>query len=155
MHQKVRLLISFFIVILLGGCEDYVENSNIPDANVNLEINLANVEWQEAGLLGMYNAVIYSNVYNSCYPTSYQGYKGIIIMLGSDGQFYAFDRCCTFNPVTGGHKLNVNGSIATCPVDSSRFLLGEGYSEIANGPATLPLRMYRTSRSGNILRIYN
>ncbi len=153
LQKTFRVMLPLFFVFL-AGCEDYIENSNVPETDVSITINLSNVEWLNGGLLSDYNAVIYNDICTHCAKQGYEN-LGIIIVKLSNDEFYAFDRCCTVDPVEDPHALNVNGIYATCPKDGSKFILGEGYTEIASGPAKYPLRTYKTSRSGNILRIYD
>ncbi len=154
MHQKFIVWIAAFLLLSMAACDDYVDNSGIPEANVFIEINLSNVEWTEAGLNSPYNAVVVTDVCENCW--SYTGYLGVIVMRDQAGNYYAFEQCCTVDPETNPHAVEVSGMVATCPEDDSQFLLNEGYNEVAKGSAAkYPLRMYKTRKVGNTLTIYN
>lgn len=91
------------------------------------------------------------------------GYKDHgIIVFRTNGQYYAYDATCTHDVETEEHvELNDpndddawnNG--ATCPVCGSEFILSTGAAPTSESIAIHPLKSYRTSVSGNILRVYN
>ncbi len=83
------------------------------------------------------------------------GYKGIIIYRPMNDQFMAYERACPFDPLVEGARIEVesSGIIAVDSVCGSRFLLTDG-TPIA-GPAGIPLKQYRTSYDGYVLRVYN
>lgn len=83
------------------------------------------------------------------------GYKGIIIYRPMNDQFMAYERACPFDPLVEGARVEVesSGIIAVDSVCGSRFLLTDG-TPIA-GPAGIPLKQYRTSYDGFVLRVYN
>jgi nitrite reductase/ring-hydroxylating ferredoxin subunit len=83
------------------------------------------------------------------------GYKGIIIYRPMNDQFMAYERACPFDPLVEGARVEVesSGIIAVDSVCGSRFLLTDG-TPIA-GPAGIPLKQYRTSYDGYVLRVFN
>ncbi len=83
------------------------------------------------------------------------GYKGIIIYRPMNDQFMAYERACPFDPLVEGARVEVesSGIIAIDSVCGSRFLLTDG-TPIA-GPAGIPLKQYRTSYDGYVLRVFN
>lgn len=143
-------IVSFMIVLLLcSSCKDEI-NSNIPTVSFNVSINLTRPEY--AALLGDGQSISLP-AYDDYGRRA--GYAGLVIIkspLSSNG-YYAFDRCCTHNP-SEIHQINADGALAVCPVDSSVFVLIDGSGIPSTGPATLPLRRYSVSYSGNELSIY-
>lgn len=93
-------------------------------------------------------------------PTTYYqaGYAGIIIYRASANNFYAYDRCCPYH-VDERHQLEPDGALAVCPVDSSEFVLADGFGLPIKGPAEYSLKIYRTSTTnradGIWLHIFN
>ncbi len=150
MSKQVFRIIAFVMLAFVGvQCDNYVPNSNIPDVRVYEQINLSLPEW--AALRGVGNAVAYNDVCTSC---SLVGYNGILIVKGADGLMYAFDQCCTHNPEER-HKVKPNGALGKCETCGSVFQLLDGLGAVTKGPATLPLRQYKTTVVNNVLLITN
>lgn len=83
------------------------------------------------------------------------GYKGIIVYRPQSDEFMAYERACPHDPLTEGARVEVesSGLIAIDSVCGSQFILVDG-SPI-NGPASIPLKQYRTSWDGYALTIFN
>lgn len=83
------------------------------------------------------------------------GYKGIIIYRPQEDEFMAYERACPYDPLTENGRVQVetSGLIAIDTVCGSRFLLTDG-SPI-EGPASIPLKQYRTSWDGYALQVFN
>lgn len=83
------------------------------------------------------------------------GYKGIIVYRPQSDEFMAYERACPHDPLTEGARVEVetSGLIAVDSVCGSQFILTDG-SPI-KGPASIPLKQYRTSWDGYGLTIYN
>lgn len=83
------------------------------------------------------------------------GYKGIIVYRPQSDEFMAYERACPYDPLTEGARVEVesSGLIAIDSVCGSQFILVDG-SPI-NGPASIPLKQYRTSWDGYALTIFN
>ncbi|MBL4715071.1 hypothetical protein JYT59_00665 [Sphingobacteriaceae bacterium AH-315-L07] len=83
------------------------------------------------------------------------GSKGIIVYRVSTDEFKAYDRNCSYEPLSSCAKCNVDSSgltaIDTCC--GSEFQLLDG--SVLTSPATKPLREYQTSYDGSILTITN
>jgi hypothetical protein len=90
------------------------------------------------------------------------GNKGITLLHGLDGEYYALDRMCTHQPFDACSRVEldrnytfrcgetVQDSFITCCTSTFQF---DGF--VSNGPALFPLRRYRVFREGNILDITN
>ncbi|MCF8456249.1 MAG: hypothetical protein K9H62_09995 [Bacteroidales bacterium] len=83
------------------------------------------------------------------------GANGILIYRISDTDFAAYDRTCTY-PVEENCQVKVDNS-GVFAVDTlcckSKYLLLDG--SVVRGPATYPLKSYRTSFDGTYLRVFN
>lgn len=129
--------IFLFVVLLLISPSCDKASSNIPDVPVLLEINL-----------DLHNELRVPG--NSTFFRG--GYGGIIVYCEDNGYYYAFDAACT-NEISPSCHLDISGISATCPCCQSQFILLGGY--ISKGPATAPLKQYKTNLLGNVLRVYN
>ncbi|MBN3035358.1 MAG: hypothetical protein JW861_07205 [Bacteroidales bacterium] len=83
------------------------------------------------------------------------GYRGIILYRNDTYSFSAYERTCTYDPERECARVEVEPSGITA-IDSccmSRFNLIDGSP--FDGPATLPLKQYRTDFDGELLIIHN
>jgi len=147
---KIRIITFITVLIFLSSCKDKI-NSNIPTVNFRVTINLTRPEY--AALLGDGQSITLPT-YDDYGQRA--GYAGLVIIKNtslSDVGYFAFDRCCTHNP-SEAHQVEADGALAVCPIDSSVFVLIDGSGIPSTGPATLPLRRYNVSISGNELSVY-
>lgn len=137
------VLFCFFILFGMNGCKDDY-NSVIPDVYVNLDINPVNF--------------IEFNVPGGSYYFAGKGFGGVIIfrdLTDSANPFLAFDAACTYE-VSPTCRVVADGSgLATCPCCGSQFILFGGNGSPTKGPATDPLKQYRTSYSGSRIIVRN
>ena len=132
-----KYLLAFALLVALNSACDDID-SDIPDAPVNLQIDLA-----------IYNELTIPG--NSMY-FPYQGFGGVIVYCELEGSYFAFDAACT-NEINSSCKVENEGLVGTCSCCSSKFDFISGYP--LDGPASAPLKQYNTSLFGNILRVYN
>lgn len=93
------------------------------------------------------------------------GSKGIVLYHAYDGQYYAMDRNCPYQPLDDCAKVTVekNNLFARCgkyendttfvPCCGSRFDLAGGF--LMEGPARYPLKNYYVNKSGDNIYINN
>ena len=137
--MRNSITIIFFIFFISCG----ERNNYIPDVFVNHEIDLNSPENISLNALG--GSLIIEN----------QGYKGLIIYRFSNYDYHAYDKSCTYEPLTSCAKIDsISSSLAICSCCNSVFLLDQDGS-VANGPAILPLKRYSTFLEGNMLFISN
>jgi len=131
----------FFSILFFQACDDQTIEDGIPIVIVNETINLNNFQYQSLNLIGGY---AYLNA----------GVRGIIIYRQSLDQFAAIERNCTFQPLSECADVSVDKStlflIDSCCNSTFDF---NGFP--TGGPATLPLRQYRTILNDNLLTITN
>lgn len=146
-----KLLLStllVFIVLSMNNCKNnddpYVD---FPYTVVNYTINLNLPSYSELGRPGGY--VVIDN----------EGYKGIIVYHTPDDKYIAYDRTCTYQPMSECAKVYVDdsGLYTHCGEEeadccSSKYDM-DGL--VINGPAKYPLRRYNVSRNSNTLIILN
>ncbi len=142
---KITKLNIFFIITLISiffiKCDK--NQSNIPDVPVNFTINLDDPEYIDLAAVG--NHVFMKNA----------GVNGIIIYRSSIEEFHAYDRTCTYNPDDNCAVTNDENSpiLVKCPCCGSKFSLYDG--SVTGGPATRPLKEYKTSFDGTFLHVWN
>ncbi len=143
------------LTIVLGlACKKSNNNTNpepINNVPVSLTINLALPAYFHLQNVGTY--VIENG-----------GVKGIILVHNTDDNFYAFDRCCSYQPNSSNcSRLEIDSSslqfrcgqttskgfVKCC--DSKFFFDGS----VAQSPARFPLKQYNVNKSGNTIIISN
>lgn len=135
------LLLVFLISLPFGGCkkEDYAE---IPNVYVNLYLDISSTLYIELASVGGYVNIT-------------GGYKGITVYRASTDQFMAYERCCPYDADVSSARIEVDpsGLTLTDSTCGSTFLILDGSP--VSGPATMPLKQYRTDFDGDNLHIYN
>lgn len=143
-----KLIVLLLFSLLIQSCDEGVDTI-IPDVPVNVSINTSRTPYLLLGNGG--SMILPNNPFQA-------GYAGIVIYRASAYEYYAFDRCCPHH-VEEVHRVNLDGALAICPVDSSEFMLADGLGLPIRGPSKYGLKHYRTSTStqsdGIWLRIYN
>ncbi|HZL09232.1 MAG TPA: hypothetical protein VFC65_04490 [Prolixibacteraceae bacterium] len=135
------VLLCFFLLIGSNGCkDDYV--SVVPYVPVDMNFNPTNYILNSPGV-----SVTFEKF----------GYGGIIIFRDasdSSNPYLAFDACCTYEVSTTCRVVS-DGSLATCPCCGSQYILFGGNGSPTKGPATEPLKQYRTSFIGGRIIVRN
>lgn len=137
-----KLLVLFTLILFFTSSCKKEDNSTVPLVSVNLSLNLNNPEY------------VHLQVDNGwTYVTG--GSRGIVIYRNSASDFKAFDRHCPYNASSscGVVNVDVTNLIGIDDCCGSRFLLSSG--QITQGPASRPLKEYRTSFDGAVLQIFN
>jgi nitrite reductase/ring-hydroxylating ferredoxin subunit len=132
-----KYLFIFILIIGINNACDEIE-SQIPDVPVSLNINLDILN--ELTIPG-----------NSMYFPGY-GFAGVIVYCELEGSYYAFDAACTYE-INSSCKVVADGLTGTCSCCKSQYIFVGGYR--SEGPASAPLKQYKTSLFGNTLRVYN
>ena len=137
MRNSIIIIFLFFFI----SCGE--RNNYIPDVFVNYEIDLNSPENISLSVLG--GSLVIEN----------QAYNGLIIYRFSNYEYHAYDKSCTYEPLTACAEIDsINSSLAICGCCNSVFLLDQSGS-VANGPAILPLKRYSTFLDGNMLFVSN
>jgi cytochrome b6-f complex iron-sulfur subunit len=74
--------------------------------------------------------------------------QGIIVAYKGNDIYLALDSICTHQGCTIGYNFTSNNF--PCPCHGSVFTAS---GSVLNGPATMPLKSYQVTKSGNILTI--
>ncbi len=127
------------ILSVLTSCKNDENDEPIPYVTVNFTIYPNTLDYIPIGQYEYFTG----------------GYKGIIIYRPQENEFMAYERACTFDPLTEGARVVVDASgiIAADTVCGSKFILLDG-SPI-EGPAKIGLKQYHTSYNGDALYVYN
>lgn len=138
----MRNCLYIFIISLLFLSCSKDENANIPLVTVNFTININNPAYNAVSTSGTW---MYLN----------GGSRGIILYRSSNSAFKAYERHCTYDSNNSCALVSVDPSNITAKDDccGSQFLLTDG--SVIKNPASLPLKQYKTSFDGSVLRIYN
>jgi len=132
-----------FLGILYGGCKKEKQAyADIPYVTVNFTIDPMFNNLNNVGDVEVFTG----------------GYRGIIIYRASLEEFIAFERTCTYDPKNTCSRLVIDPGSNIMALDTccgSSFLLLDGVPN--GGPATIPLKQYRTSydAANSLLRVFN
>lgn len=136
----IPVLLSLFIVV--GACNKEKPHDTIPDVAVDVYIDVTSTLYLQLNTVGGY-----------IYLTG--GYKGLLVYRVSQDEFVAYDRACPYDPYVPQSRLEMDiGNLTVVDtVCKSKFVILDG--SIIEGPATVPMKRYRTSFDGTILHIFN
>lgn len=136
-------ILFLFIISIFQSCKK--EKETVPYAEVDITLNLNNAKYYELNTIGGY-----------IYLTAQYPSKGIIVYRKSFEEYLAYERSCTYDPEGSCCAVDVedDGVYAIDSCCNSRFLLLDG-SPYEDGPASMPLKQYRTNADGSYLHIYN
>lgn len=142
MSNKILILLLFFSLII--GCDGGTinnNNPNIPNYQVNLQLNLS--------LPAYSNLQFPSNHYVDYSPSS--GARGIVVFNTGSG-FNAFDLACPNQPYnTCTSPMAITGIEAKCLCDNTTYNLFSGQSP----GQPYPMKQYRVQVSGGYLYVTN
>lgn len=134
----------------LHSCNKKPRGEDIPGGPVSHSLNLSLPQYSYLTIPGNF---IYLD----------GGYKGVLVMHDFDGNWYAYERACGWEPVNACAKVEVDslefnircgsysaGKFQACCSSKYSF---NGFP--IEGPTVQGLRRYNISRLGNIVSIYN
>ncbi len=144
MRNFKLILISILIVLGLSSCDKANPLDQIlPYTNVNFSINPSSIQFDNLNINGNY-----------AYVTG--GLRGIIIYNVGFGEYRAFERTSTYHyPNDFECRVSVDESsfFAVDQCSGSKYSLLDGMPY--EGPATLPLKQYKTQFDGYELHVWN
>jgi Rieske Fe-S protein len=145
-----KFILLFLSVVFIPGIFNSCTKNNIqnpvPDIPFNVSLNITLPEYQPLQIpLG--GIVYYNNA----------GSKGLAILRTSLNDFVVYDRHCPYN-VGEGCQVDLDPDNIGVLIDddcceSAFNMLNAGFPQ--SGPAEFPLRSYKWSFNGTILRIFN
>lgn len=132
-----RLLL--FAACLPCACHDtYI--SSIPNYPVYLEINIS-TEYPHFVPSNIYSYLIFEE---QRYLTDKIGYAGVLVFIGGDEKYYAFDLACP-NEAKRTVKVEMDGIFAVCPECGEAYDLSSGLGVPTKGICTEGLKRYATT----------
>lgn len=136
-----KLTSVFLLVMVLAGCGK--ASNQVPDVAVNFQTLLTDPKL--SGLTSAGHGVLISGY----------GVAGLILYKTVGGNNYvAYDRCSTVNPQNEcAVTLDAGAFTATDPCSGAKYLLEDGSP--AKAPATISLKQYSVTVSGNTIRVAN
>ncbi|MGM0463492.1 MAG: Rieske (2Fe-2S) protein [Bacteroidota bacterium] len=153
--SKLSIFLLICIVSLsLSSCKKQ-KNDVIPDVTVDFYIDLTDPEFFDLNAIGNHVLVNY-NTNNLGYKASGYDNNGIIVYRSQTDEFIALDRTCPHDYVLDGTSIavNVDGIYAECPLCKSTYAL-PSFGTPTSGPSKYPLKMYRTSFTGQFVHVTN
>lgn len=138
------VLIFFFVLTGINGCKDNYK-SVVPDVYVDFNINPSNI--------------IELNIPGGSFYFGGIGYGGVIAvrdLTDSSNPYLAYDATCTYE-VSSTCKVEASDAsgVVKCTCCGSEYILLGGNGSPIKGPATEPLKQYRTYYTGGLIRVRN
>jgi nitrite reductase/ring-hydroxylating ferredoxin subunit len=138
---------------MLFGCDTNSPINNnpyLPSYAVNVDINMNLPQYSDLKFVS--NAVYIPN----------EGVRGIIVFNTSGTTYNAFDAACpnqalsscstmSFKKLDPVDPLKIDKTTVICACDNAEYSLFSGQSK----GAVYPLKQYRVTVNGNVLKVYN
>jgi nitrite reductase/ring-hydroxylating ferredoxin subunit len=142
-NLKYIILTTFSAILLFVECGKEQQYADIPNVSVNFYIDLSSALYNDLNYTGGW--MYYNNA----------GYRGILLYCSAPDQYLAFERTCPYDADKECARIEVDqtGSFAVDSCCMSEYLLLDG--SVHKGPATRPLKQYRTTIEGTLLHVYN
>ncbi len=143
-----KLVVASVMLVLAGSCKNDSLDI-IPNVRFTAQINLDDPEYS-----GSNTFIVEPDGLNLRI-----GINGVAVFRSSPEEYYAFDLMCTHVHEKSGYffveRMDKEDFTLKCPECGSEFLIITEYGSVTKGPATWPLKKYKTSVSGYFLRIWN
>ena len=139
--KKIWLLI--VLSCLTWSCSENDFNNNnpyLPNYSFSITIDLN---------LPAYNNLLYPSN-GITYSGPGVGAKGTIIVFNTGSGYVAYDAACPNQSVNSCSVMTINGINAVCSCDKVEYSLYTGL-----GSKEYPMKPYRVSVNGNMIRVYN
>lgn len=143
-------LLAPLLALSAASCNDNVVSS-IPDYPVSLELNLITTYPNFKSI--NHSLTFIRGVTPGIPITNYTGFGGILVYIGFDGTYYAFDMACPYEAKPTVRVYPNSLGQAVCEKCGSVFNLGYGLGDPQSGPAKQILKRYRATLSGDILYV--
>ena len=151
MRTFVCILLSYLCLCLMACTKEYY--NPIPVRRVYLEVDL-NYRDKELQAFASHKIFTSKNTINGKEQT---GFAGVLVTCTLFGEYKAFDAACPHEARTDAVIEIDEEYNAVCKVCGSKYevILNYGSGACIGGPSKHPLRLYRTSLSGNMLIVRN
>ncbi|NJK85993.1 MAG: hypothetical protein HC906_08550 [Bacteroidales bacterium] len=143
--SKLLFFLIFFTIVLKSCSKE--EADIVPDTYLNVSINIINYP------IGIGQSIELDNIQAGVPNLGYDN-NGIIIYRDDQNSFLAFDRTCTYH-IDESISVNVtDGIFAVCPLCNSLYQLYFSGYPTEEGPATHPLKQYKTEFNPNTMDLF-
>ena len=134
---KIYAALALLLVLAVSCDENTVYKSSVPSFPVYLQLNIA----AEYPHFVPTNTSAYLTFTTPRYPTDALGYGGILIYIGLDAAYHAYDMAC---PVClkRDQPVEVDGIYARCPLCGEEYDLSYGLAVPTHGISHEALRQY-------------
>lgn len=159
MRRYGQLIIVFLCGLLCCSCEDTTIRSSVPTYPVRLSINTNLGEFVHFIPENTYDYITidrqgyhYHAYTQALAATDMIGYGGVVVFIGGDGAYNAFDMCCPhcLNP---NAPVEMDGFFGVCPVCGEHYDLSYGLAVPTKGIGKEALRRYPVINNGGKLTI--
>lgn len=153
-YSKIRFfLISLALIITLSSCNK--KNDVIPDVSVNFYLDIYDPQFVTLSAVGNH-IIVTSQTNNRGALSAGYDYNGIIVYSSDLDVFSAYDRTCPHDYAVNSLsiKVNVDFTLAVCPKCGTTYALAAGGTPVS-GVGRYPLKNYRTSFDGRLIRVWN
>lgn len=137
-------------MLVLSACSGYSYHSSVPSAPVQYTINVL----VEDPTFVPSNTGAYKIIDRRRYETDFIGYAGLLIYIGMDMNYYAFDLACP-HCLNRTKHLQVDGMFAVCEICKEEYDISYGYGTPTKGVTNEPLCPYHCTWNGTTLTIIN
>lgn len=146
--KLIRYIPLLFLFVLVGCERD--EQRRIPDAPVYLELDLTG---RYSTFRNPYDTVVYDHNTPKTVK-DYIGFGGILVNVGYDGKYYAYDLACPYE-VDPSIRVypDENGMKVICRSCGSEFEIWNGTGMVSKTPSKWNLKRYQAIVRNNILFI--
>lgn len=148
-NKKKNLFYYVTLIVILSGCDDnYI--SSIPDYPVRLQLNLTSTY---PNFKDNPNSFLIFD--KPVQATDRVGFGGVIVYVGFDANYYAFDLACPYEAKQSIKvKPNDLGQLV-CETCGTVYDISYGIGNPVEGPSKEILKRYKTSLQGDILYVTN
>jgi nitrite reductase/ring-hydroxylating ferredoxin subunit len=150
MHNKLTYNLALItLTVFLSGCYDnYV--SSIPNAAVRLQLNLTSTYPTFKD-----NPNSYLVFDKPVQATDRVGYGGVLVYVGFDGNYYAFDLACPYEAKQNIKVTPNDLGQVVCETCGTVYDISYGVGNPTEGPSKETLKRYKTSLEGDWLHVFN
>lgn len=140
----------FILILVLAGCSGYTYQSSVPAVPVQYALNVL----ADDPTFVPANTGAYKIIKERRYETDYIGYGGLLIYIGFDSQYHAFDLACP-HCLSRQKTVEMDGMFAVCPICKEEYDVSYGYATPRKGISIEPLRKYNCTWNGTTLTVMN
>ena len=159
MRSFGQQLIVLVFALCLSGCEGTTLRSSVPTYPVRLSINTNVGEFVHFVPEATYDYITidrqgyhYHAYTQALSATDMIGYGGVVVYIGGDGQYNAFDMCCP-HCLDPKQPIEMDGFFGVCPVCGEQYDLSWGLAVPTKNISKEALRRYPIVNSNGKLTI--